>query len=119
MAIVVKSFDTYTLRYLAAGAQWQNARAVVDCYRGDTWVAQLQFLAAEPAVGGGLGSPEEFVVLYYALARFHDVVDILRNEGPLAVLFDTGTTTGEITTLANEKVGEAEIVQPDRGSYSP
>ena len=104
MALQRTDFDTYRV-FLATGGRPTN----IFLYAGESLAGQLSFLTdehlqfkgAEQRRGGTLYLP-------YPLSRLRAVMDLLRNEHPLHLLFDTTHSTGYLAT-EGEPVGEAEL----------
>jgi hypothetical protein len=48
------------------------------------------------------------IILSYVIGRFHDVLDLLRNERPLELYLNPAGEWGSILTKEAEPVGEGE-----------
>ena len=84
---------------------------MIDCAVQDAWAGQMQFYEPGPRpVSGGLGSGGG-LVLYFSIDRFAELLDIVRNESPLALWFDSSESLAGLTTLATEQVGEGDVVR--------
>lgn len=101
--MALTKIDEYEVMYSANGF-----RPRIALKAGGRFIGQLVFMpdgAALPADGSAAGS----VTLYYHVSDFANVVDLLRNEEPMYLLFSgsgPGFENGIKTT--SEPVGEGE-----------
>jgi len=107
MPNVRKNFDSYKVQY--TGSKRELPLASISCYEGATWVGLLEFWANPVRVRDPFVWNER-IVLSYTLDRFGDIIDILRNEGPLELYLNPGGNWGSILTKETEPVGEGEAV---------
>jgi hypothetical protein len=105
MANVRKSFDSYRLQYTSSNRPLPLAS--ISCFQGTTWVGLISFDKDEAS----LREPtlwNDMIRLFYTLDRFHDVVDMLRQEKPLELYLNPAGRWGSILTKDMEPVGEEE-----------
>ena len=107
MANVRKAFDHYKVQYTSSDGS--SPLASITCYDGQTSVGLLEFVkTAEQLRDPFIHQPTGMIFLPYQLSRFHDVLDLLRNEGPLELYFNPGGKWASILTKGKEPVGEGE-----------
>ena len=90
---------------LLAGEDGDGAVAVVQLQSDKRIVGSCRFFADEGALLAN--SKGSAVNLSFPISAYAEVVDLLRNEGPVFLYFDNSTGKGMLTTLA-EPVGEGE-----------
>ena len=105
MANVVKGFDSYQVQYTSS--KEHAPLASISCFDGTTWVGLLEFWSSSADVRAPFLWNDR-IVLSFTLARFHDVLDVLRNERPLQLYFNPAGKWASILTKDMEPVGEAE-----------
>ena len=107
MSLVWKDFDSYQLKYVSDSGFTGNVNAgEIDCYKSNAFVARICFIKAGiPMLANAVNSGAPYV--YYPLARFGDVIGILRYEKPLGLYVDTVSHVGAVSTGV-EPVGEEE-----------
>jgi hypothetical protein len=87
MPTVRKAFDNYKVQYTSS--KGSPPLASITCYDGATPVGLLEFVkTAEQLSDPFIHQPSGMIFLPYLLGRFHDVLDLLRNEGPLELYFN-------------------------------
>jgi len=107
MPNVRKTFDHYRVQYTSSTRSLPLAS--ITCYSGETPVGLVEFVETaaelrEPFIH----QPSGMIFLPYLLRRFHDVIDLLRNEKPLELYFNPDGKWGSILTSEAEPVGEGE-----------
>ena len=90
---------------LLAGEDADGAVAVVQLLCDGRIVGSCRFFPEERALPAN--SQGSAVNLSFPISAYAEVVDLLRNEGPVFLYFDKKTGKGMLTTLA-EPVGEGE-----------
>jgi len=107
MANVRKAFDHYRVQYTAS--KRNVPLASITCFDGDTQVGLLEFRRSASDVRDPfIHEPTGMIILSYVIGRFHDVLDLLRNEGPLELYLNPAGKWGSILTKEAEPVGEGE-----------
>lgn len=107
MANVRKGFDHYSVQYTSSKRSLPLAS--ITCYSGAAQVRLLEFVKSDAELRDPfIHQPSGMIVLPYLLGRFHDVLDLLRNEGPLELYFNPIGNWGSILTKEAEPVGEGE-----------
>ena len=102
-----KSFDHYKVQYTASKRSLPLAS--ITCYSGDTPVGLLEFVQTAGELRDPfIHQPSGMIFLPYLLGRFHDVLDLLRNEAPLELYFNPDGKWASILTSEAEPVGEGE-----------
>ena len=92
--------------------------ASITCYDGATPVGLLEFVkTAEQLSDPFIHQPSGMIFLPYLLGRFHDVLDLLRNEGPLELYFNPEGKWASIRTAEKEPVGAQR--PPHAGQSGP
>lgn len=106
MAIVTKPFERYRIFYQSGP---DSLAARIDCLTATGGLAGIVSFHADgtqvPPNGTTVGN---VIFLRFPLSRFADVVDIVRNERPLALRLDTDTRVGFLATTTDEPAGEGE-----------
>jgi len=107
MPNVRKTFDRYKVQYTASKRSLPLAS--ITCYNGETPVGLLEFVQTAGELSDPfIHQPSGMIFLPYLLGRFHDVLDLLRNEGPLELYFNPDGKWASILTSEAEPVGEGE-----------
>jgi hypothetical protein len=107
MPVVTKPFERYRIFY-QSGPPPLAAR--IDCLTASGGVAGIiTFVPEGAAVPPNTTSVGNVIFLRFPLSRYRDVVDILRNERPLALTLNTDTKVGWVATTTDEPAGEGEI----------
>ncbi|TXG82135.1 MAG: hypothetical protein E6R12_12300 [Sphingomonadales bacterium] len=114
---VTRTFDFYSILYWGGRPPLadRTAAAQIHCYDGDTMVGMIQFFSGADAVPANQLAGD-MVVINYEIARFNDVVSLLRTEGPLMLTVDPGSGAGYIGTFL-EPVGVEEDDEDDFDDY--
>ena len=107
MPNIRKSFDRYKVQY--TGSKRDIPLASISCYEGTNWVGLLEFWADRARVRDPFLWNDK-IILSYTLERFRDVIDTLRNEGPLELYLNPTGKWGSVLTKELEPVGEGEPV---------
>jgi hypothetical protein len=107
MANVRKIFDRYKVQYTSSKRSLPLAS--ITCYSGETPVGLLEFVETAGELRDPfIHQPSGMIFLPYLLGRFHDVLDLLRNEDPLELYFNPDGKWASILTSGAEPVGEGE-----------
>ncbi len=104
MANTRRNFDSYRVQYTAANGDKPLARIV--CYGGDEVAGMITFHQDEAIVPAAQVFQEDKVHIGYAIHRYCEVMDLLRNEAPLELYLDPEAGWGAILTCEMEPVGE-------------
>jgi hypothetical protein len=103
MATYNKPFDSYKIWYYSDFTY----DALIYCYNGSSYAGRLAFIADDkPLPENKMWSNQPS--LYYHTSKFEDIIDILRNEGPLYLYFNDNNNVGILATSQKEPVGEEE-----------
>lgn len=102
MSAVFKEFDSYKFWYYGKNQH----RIQVQLYQGDDYVGTLDFRDADPIPDNELSG--DFIRLSFQKNDFSNVIDLIRNEGPLFAWINPKNLIGGIATSENEPVGEGE-----------
>jgi len=110
MAFLQQQFDSYLI-YSRSGPDgvgpWTGGyRAMVNCFKANTYVGGMRFLAESVPLPTNTGTASS-IELHYPLSRFNDIVTILRYEKPLYLFFYTDSLVGMLSTTS-EPIGEQE-----------
>lgn len=105
MPVDWRSFDSYKVSYLS---RHNNFAVEIDCNDDKTLVGRLRFVDEGQYQFDNGPQPDGVLYIYYKLARFNDIMQILREEKPLLMYVDTDTGTGAVSTGPYEPVGEEE-----------
>jgi hypothetical protein len=107
MANVRKPFDRYWIQYTSSKRDLPLAS--ITCFDGSTQVGLLEFVKSDAGLRDPfVHQPSGMIVLSFLLARFDEVIDLLRHEGPLDLFLNPSSKWGSIITRQSEPVGEGE-----------
>ena len=107
MANVRKIFDHYKVQYTSSKRNLPLAS--ITCYSAETPVGLLEFVETAGELRDPfIHQPSGMIFLPYLLVRFHDVLDLLRNEDHLELFFNPDGKWASILTSEAEPVGEGE-----------
>jgi hypothetical protein len=99
MASIQKQFDKYALYY------YTDSNVYIICSYGGKNVGFINFVKENVSIPKN-SVKDDILRIYFSVARFNDIISILRLEKPLYLwLYDSGT--GSIST-SSEPVGEQE-----------
>ena len=108
---VYNDFENYSIR-IYSGSYYKE-KAAITCYHTINnqlkAVGVLYFykdMSQCTRVNAYDGSTT--IYLTYEMSSLNDIVQLLRDENPLMVTFDTNTNTGSVETKSLEPVGEEE-----------
>jgi len=103
MATYNRPFDSYKLWYYSDFSY----EALIYCYNGSSYAGRMVFIAEDkPLPENRMWSNQPS--LHYQISRFDDIIDILRNEGPLYLFYNDSNHVGILATSQKEPVGEGE-----------
>ena len=115
MAVFTNGFDAYQIFYYSKYSTPPPPffEAIIQVYQGGVFVGRIAFYPDSGPIPANatiapLGAPVPSI--HYALSRFDDVIEILRQEKPLYLYLDTTSGIGIIATTDKEPVGEQEGV---------
>jgi hypothetical protein len=113
MAIIREEIKKYFVYYFAGGNRIcgpRDYRAQIGLRRADgSYIGAACFhrgTALMPTSDSQDASGN--IWIHYTWDHFSDVLDLLRNEKPVYVVYDTGTGISMISTSLSEPVGEGE-----------
>lgn len=103
----IKEITKYTLSRMT---NFSNVRAVIWLYSGNEAFARLVFLARQvpkKLIVQDYGGGRKILWVYYPIEAISDIVDILRNEKPVHLVYEKTMGYARVVTGA-EPVGEGE-----------
>lgn len=113
MAVFTNGFDAYQLFYYSKYPSAPFFEAIIQVYQAGVLVGRIAFFPdGGPIPPNGTITPLGTAIpsVHFALSRFNDVVETLRQEKPLYLYLDTSSGVGMVATMQNEPVGEQEGV---------
>jgi hypothetical protein len=110
MAIIVKNFDSYGMKYwsLKEPDGVDRALASINCNDGNVVVGYLNFQDFYPLDENS--HTNNIITMHFHISRLNDVIGFLRYETPLQLWFDDTKNGGRIQTISHEPVGEQEQI---------
>jgi hypothetical protein len=106
MAWVQKDFDTYKLWHASGNSPVTGA--AIECFKMGSRVGTLYFYKDDIALPPNDNDPTFGIRLYLPLTRFGDIINTVRYEKPLYLMFESVSQQGWFTTSDTEPVGEEE-----------
>jgi hypothetical protein len=106
MAWIQKEFDTYKL-WQAPGSSPVTV-AAIDCFKAGIRVGGILFYEDNIPLPSNENHAILGIRLYWHASRFKEVVDTVRYEKPLYLMFESNSLGGWLTTSDTEPVGEEE-----------
>lgn len=111
MPTIVNDFTRYSIHLMGGvPSSTGDVMADIDCFRSGKRVGLMRFFN-EPPAASGQSFADGSVALYFAIARFADIVDVLRHEKPLRLVVNTDTGFCYLGTGETEPVGKLEPVE--------
>ena len=66
---------------------WRAGCTCIDCYKDDTFVGVIAFYETKENMNGGYIDPNGVIVVEYPIARFADVMQVLKTFSSLYLIF--------------------------------
>lgn len=106
MAWIQKEFDTYKLSHAPGNSP--VTVAVIECFKAGSRVGSLFFYKDSVALPPNENLQVLGIRLYFHASRFRDVMDAVRHEKPVYLMFESVSLGGWLTTSDTEPAGEEE-----------
>ena len=106
MANQRRCFDSYRIQYTTASGNQPLARII--CYEGEDVAGMITFHQDEAIVPNAGVFQRDKIRIGYAIRRYSEVMDLLRNEEPLELYLDPEAGWGALLTCELEPVGEGD-----------
>jgi hypothetical protein len=101
---MVKEVTGYEIRIYGTQDGWAGTRSLIILYNGETAIGYIRFREAGADLPNDSQSGSR-IVMYLPVAQFNAVVDVLRNEKPIYLVF---TDNHAFLSTSTEPVGEGE-----------
>lgn len=107
MPTIRRKFDSYKVQCNTLPGTTGSANII--CYQGSDVVGVLNFFDSASYTAF---ESTYHLSMFFPYRAFADVLDIIRNEGPLDLVVITEVNLGHVVTRGLEPVGEGEMSPP-------
>jgi hypothetical protein len=83
-------------------------KGVIRLYGSNGYIGFLAFMGGDQALPSARKYPEGWYGLYYRYDAFNDIVDMLRNESPVYLIYNPVGSHNSCISTSEEIVGEEE-----------
>jgi hypothetical protein len=99
----------YSVQHFAGGKNAYTLRARIDLYdKGDAHIGYIRFHKNAESMPAHDKKTSTLIVCNYPAHQYLEVLDVLRNERPLYLIYSDQRQIGSIAT-SHEPIGEEEI----------
>ena len=105
---MAKIHEIESYRYCVFSSRTDGTKAVVSVATKDAHVAHLQFRAGPQTLPLAKATGEDRYVLYFLDTDLPAIIDMLRNERPIYLVFDSEVPNNARVSTSAEPVGEGD-----------